>query len=153
MAIHEGQSGGRDAGLDPLDPKARCRHVSYWRRSALVAESLLPQEALRLPEELAPVDAVMDDQAYFVLVAPYFDPGLVMLPNRTSGIVGGRTFATYVSVAAVRRVGCAIHGGLARIDSTPYSNSISVPATYPGERDALTDSGPLNAASRSTAIR
>ena len=43
--------------------------VSLW-------ESLLPEEVLRLPEELARVDALLDDPAFFAPVAPYFDPQL-----------------------------------------------------------------------------
>ena len=37
-------------------------------------ESLLPEEVLRLPEELARVDALLDDPAFFAPFAPYFDP-------------------------------------------------------------------------------
>jgi IS5 family transposase len=41
--------------------------VSLW-------ESLLPEEVLRLPEELARVDVLLDDPAFFALFAPHFDP-------------------------------------------------------------------------------
>jgi transposase, IS5 family len=41
--------------------------VSLW-------ESLLPEEALRLPEGLARVDALLDDPAFFAPFAPHFDP-------------------------------------------------------------------------------
>ena len=37
-------------------------------------ESVLPPEVLRLPEELARVDALLDDPAFFAPFAPYFDP-------------------------------------------------------------------------------
>jgi transposase, IS5 family len=37
-------------------------------------ESLLPAEVLRLPDELARVDALLDDQAFFAPFAPYFHP-------------------------------------------------------------------------------
>ena len=37
-------------------------------------ESVLPPEILRLPEELARVDALLDDPAFFAPFAPYFDP-------------------------------------------------------------------------------
>jgi IS5 family transposase len=37
-------------------------------------ESLLPAEVLRLPAELARVDALLDDPAFFVPFAPYFHP-------------------------------------------------------------------------------
>jgi transposase, IS5 family len=43
--------------------------VSLW-------ESLLPQEVLRLPPELARVDALLDDPAFFAPFAPHFDPVL-----------------------------------------------------------------------------
>lgn len=41
--------------------------VSLW-------ESLLPEEVLRLPGELARVDALLDDPAFFVPCARHFDP-------------------------------------------------------------------------------
>jgi len=41
--------------------------VSLW-------ESLLPAEVLRLPDELARVDALLDDPAFFAPFAPYFHP-------------------------------------------------------------------------------
>src|SRR5256885_7284263 len=37
-------------------------------------ESVLPQELLRLPAELARVDALLDDEAFFAPFRPYFDP-------------------------------------------------------------------------------
>jgi IS5 family transposase len=37
-------------------------------------ESLLPEEVLRLPAELARVDALLDDPAFFAPFAPHFDP-------------------------------------------------------------------------------
>ena len=39
-------------------------------------EILLPPEVLRLPEELARVDALLDDPAFFAPFAPYFHPVL-----------------------------------------------------------------------------
>jgi IS5 family transposase len=39
-------------------------------------ESLLPPQLLRLPEELARVDALLDDPAFFAPFAPYFHPVL-----------------------------------------------------------------------------
>ena len=39
-------------------------------------ESLLPPELLRLPEELARVDALLDDPVFFAPFAPYFHPVL-----------------------------------------------------------------------------
>jgi IS5 family transposase len=41
--------------------------VSLW-------ESVLPPEVLRLPEELARVDVLLDDPAFFAPFAPHFDP-------------------------------------------------------------------------------
>jgi transposase, IS5 family len=37
-------------------------------------ESLLPEEVLRLPEELARIDALLDDPAFFAPFASHFDP-------------------------------------------------------------------------------
>jgi len=39
-------------------------------------ESLLPPQLLRLPEELARVDALLDDSVFFAPFAPYFHPVL-----------------------------------------------------------------------------
>jgi IS5 family transposase len=39
-------------------------------------ESLLPEELLRLPQELARVDALLDDPAFFAPFAPFFHPVL-----------------------------------------------------------------------------
>lgn len=39
-------------------------------------ESLLPPELLRVPAELARVDALLDDPAFFAPFAPYFHPVL-----------------------------------------------------------------------------
>jgi transposase, IS5 family len=39
-------------------------------------EARLLQEVLRLPEELARVDALLDDRAFFAPFAPYFHPVL-----------------------------------------------------------------------------
>jgi IS5 family transposase len=39
-------------------------------------ESLLPPEVLRLPGELARVDALLDDPVFFAPFAPYFHPVL-----------------------------------------------------------------------------
>ncbi len=44
-------------------------HPSSW-------ESLLPPALLRLPQELARVDALLDDPAFFAPFAPYFHPVL-----------------------------------------------------------------------------
>ena len=39
-------------------------------------ESVLPEELLRLPEELARVDALLDGPAFFAPFVSYFDPRL-----------------------------------------------------------------------------
>ena len=39
-------------------------------------EAVLPEEVLRLPEELARVDALLDDPVFFAPFAPFFDPRL-----------------------------------------------------------------------------
>ena len=41
--------------------------VSLW-------EAVLPEELLRLPDELARVDALLDDAAFFAPFVPFFDP-------------------------------------------------------------------------------
>jgi IS5 family transposase len=37
-------------------------------------ESILPKEVQRLPEELARVDTLLDDEAFFAPFMPFFDP-------------------------------------------------------------------------------
>jgi transposase, IS5 family len=37
-------------------------------------ESVLPEELRRLPDELARVDALLDDPAFFTPFVPFFDP-------------------------------------------------------------------------------
>jgi IS5 family transposase len=44
--------------------RTRAPEASLW-------EAVLPEEVLRLSEELARVDALLDDSAFFV---PFFDP-------------------------------------------------------------------------------
>ena len=51
-------------------------------------ESRLPPELLRLPEELARVDALLDDPAFFVPFAPYFHPVLGRPPRQWSVTCG-----------------------------------------------------------------
>jgi hypothetical protein len=41
-----------------------------------VWEAVLPEEVLRLPEELARVDAMLDDPAFFAPFVRFFDPRL-----------------------------------------------------------------------------
>ena len=37
-------------------------------------EVVLPEEVLRLPDELARVDTLLDDPAFFAAFTPFFDP-------------------------------------------------------------------------------
>src|SRR3954466_6140047 len=68
-----GEIVGRQAMLSaPGWPMFRTRgeEVSGW-------EAALPAEVLRLPEELARADALLDDPVFFAPFAPFFDPRLV----------------------------------------------------------------------------
>src|SRR5664280_3100288 len=47
--------------------RTRAGDVSLW-------EAVLPAQVLRLPEELARVDALLDDPVFFVPFLPFFDP-------------------------------------------------------------------------------
>ena len=47
--------------------RTRAEQVSWW-------ESVLPAEVLRLPEELARVDTLLDDRVFFAPFVPFFDP-------------------------------------------------------------------------------
>src|SRR5215213_1780517 len=49
--------------------RTRAVEVSLW-------EAVLPEEVLRLPEELARLDALLDDPVFFAPFAPFFDPRL-----------------------------------------------------------------------------
>jgi IS5 family transposase len=49
--------------------RTRAVEVSLW-------EAILPDEVLRLPDELARVDALLDDPAFFAPFVPFFDPRL-----------------------------------------------------------------------------
>jgi IS5 family transposase len=55
--------------------------LSWW-------ESLLPPELLRLPEELARVDALLDDPAFFAPFAPHFIRCWAGRPRRSSATCG-----------------------------------------------------------------
>ena len=65
---------GKD-DLDPLCGRDR-GHVPHHRRWAVTWKSLLPPELLRLPEQLARVDALLDDPVFFAPFAPFFHPVL-----------------------------------------------------------------------------
>ena len=47
--------------------RTRAAQVSLW-------EAVLPAEVLRLPDELARVDALLDDAVFFASFVPFFDP-------------------------------------------------------------------------------
>ena len=47
--------------------RTRAPEVSLW-------EAVLPDQVLRLPEELARVDALLDDPVFFAPFVPFFDP-------------------------------------------------------------------------------
>jgi transposase, IS5 family len=47
--------------------RTRAGNVSLW-------EAVLPAEVLRLPEQLARVDALLDDPVFFAPFVPFFDP-------------------------------------------------------------------------------
>ena len=49
--------------------RTRALEVSLW-------EAVLPEEVLRLPEELARVDVLLDDPVFFAPFTPFFDPRL-----------------------------------------------------------------------------
>src|SRR4051794_8960466 len=49
--------------------RTRAVEVSLW-------EAVLPEEVLRLPDELARVDALLDDPVFFAPFTPFFDPRL-----------------------------------------------------------------------------
>ena len=49
--------------------RTRAPEVSLW-------EAVLPEQVLRLPEELARVDRLLDDPVFFAPFAPFFDPRL-----------------------------------------------------------------------------
>ena len=47
--------------------RTRAEQVSWW-------EAVLPEQVLRLPEELARVDSLLDDPVFFAPFVPFFDP-------------------------------------------------------------------------------
>jgi transposase, IS5 family len=55
--------------------------VSLW-------EAVLPEEVLRLPEELARVDVLLDDPVFFAPFVPFFDPRSVVGRRRWRSTCG-----------------------------------------------------------------
>jgi transposase, IS5 family len=51
-------------------------------------ESILPEEVRRLPEELARVDALLDDSEFFAPFVPFFDPRVGRPSTRWKPICG-----------------------------------------------------------------
>src|SRR5688572_16822481 len=58
---------GCELGKRGLMLRTRAPEVSLW-------EAVLPDQVLRLPEELARVDALLDDPVFFAPFVPLFDP-------------------------------------------------------------------------------
>ena len=63
--------------FNPCAGRDRGHRVLHDRRSPAVVESRLPPEVLRLPEELARANVLLDDLSFF---APYFHP-VLSLPS------------------------------------------------------------------------
>lgn len=59
--------------------RAHAVEVSLW-------EAVLPEEVLRLPDELARVDALLDDPVFFAPFTPFFDPRLGRPPHADGGL-------------------------------------------------------------------
>ena len=55
--------------------------VSLW-------EAVLPPELLKLPDELARVDVLLDDPVFFGPFEPFFDPRIGVRPRRWRRICG-----------------------------------------------------------------
>jgi IS5 family transposase len=51
-------------------------------------EAILPDELRQLPAELARIDALLDDPAFFAPFVPFFDPGWVGRRRRWSPTCG-----------------------------------------------------------------
>jgi hypothetical protein len=66
--------GTGQADLDPLCGRDRGHRVRTICDGHASWESLLPPEGFRLPEELAQIDALLDDPAFFAPFAPHFHP-------------------------------------------------------------------------------
>src|SRR4026209_1185297 len=62
-------SQGHEQGKRGQMLRTRAPEVSLW-------EAVLPDDVLRLSDELARVDAVLDDPAFFAPFVPFFDPRL-----------------------------------------------------------------------------
>lgn len=58
----------------PWARRDRGHHVRAIGDQPSLGESLLPDEVLQLPEELARLDALLDDPVFFAPFARYFDP-------------------------------------------------------------------------------
>ena len=63
--------------------RTRAVDVSLW-------EAVLPPEVLRLPEELARVDALLDDPVFFAPFAPFFDTRVGRQRSWSATDAGGR---------------------------------------------------------------
>jgi IS5 family transposase len=65
-------------------------------------ELLLPPVLLRLPEELARVDALLDDPVFFAPFAPYFHPVLGRPSTPVECLRGSRTRPPVLTWASTR---------------------------------------------------
>jgi IS5 family transposase len=54
-------------GIEAIVFRTVSDQVSLW-------EAVLPPELLKLPDELARIDALLDDPVFFVPFEPFFDP-------------------------------------------------------------------------------
>ena len=60
----------------PCTRRSSGHHVQSIRALASLWESVLPEEALRMPAELSRVDELLDDPAFFEPFRPFFHPVL-----------------------------------------------------------------------------
>ena len=66
----------RPLGLEVIEEARQGHRVSHYKRSCAGVGVAASPELLRLPEELARVDALLDDPVFFAPFAPYFHPVL-----------------------------------------------------------------------------
>ena len=63
-------------GFEAIVFRTVCDQVSLW-------EAVLPPELLKLPDELARVDGLLDDPVFFAPFVPLFDPRRPSTPMET----------------------------------------------------------------------
>jgi hypothetical protein len=74
-------SQGHEQGKRGQMLRTRAPEVSLW-------EAVLPDDVLRLSDELARVDGLLDDPVFFAPFVPFFDPGWVDRPRRWRSTCG-----------------------------------------------------------------